>query len=101
MSPKIYEYKGISILFYSNEHYPVHIHAIYNDMVCLITIYTKNGKISNITYKTPKNNKPFSSSKMKTLKNLINNRKGQIVLAWAKHFILNDNIKTEIINKLK
>lgn len=27
--PKIFEYLGISILFYSNEHEPVHVHGEY------------------------------------------------------------------------
>ena len=28
--PKIFEYLGILIFFYSNEHEPIHVHAKYN-----------------------------------------------------------------------
>lgn len=27
--PKIYEYLGIMIMFYSNEHEPIHVHGKY------------------------------------------------------------------------
>ncbi|MCK5209171.1 MAG: DUF4160 domain-containing protein, partial [Cyclobacteriaceae bacterium] len=29
--PKIYEYLGIVIMFYSDEHEPTHVHAVYNN----------------------------------------------------------------------
>jgi len=27
--PKLYEYFGLVVLFYSNEHHPVHVHGLY------------------------------------------------------------------------
>ncbi|MGH2574616.1 MAG: DUF4160 domain-containing protein [Ignavibacteria bacterium] len=29
--PKLYEYFGIIILFYSNDHEPIHVHGKYQD----------------------------------------------------------------------
>lgn len=29
--PKLYEYFGLIILFYSNEHEPIHVHGKYQD----------------------------------------------------------------------
>jgi hypothetical protein len=29
--PKLYEYLGIIIFFYSNEHEPIHVHGRYGD----------------------------------------------------------------------
>ena len=32
--PKIFEYLGIVIFFYSNEHEPIHVHASYDGLEC-------------------------------------------------------------------
>ncbi len=69
--PKIFEYLGIIIFFYSNEHEPIHVHATHNSLESKAEFfYIVNGKISEIRIKLVKDRKPLNESKtQKILKN--------------------------------
>ncbi|MCX6249230.1 MAG: DUF4160 domain-containing protein [Bacteroidetes bacterium] len=43
--PKIFEYLGILIFFYSNEHEPIHVHGKYNGFESKAEFYIVDGKI--------------------------------------------------------
>ena len=49
--PKIYEYLGIVIMFYSDEHEQIHVHAVYNNNTVKVSFFIKDGKIYRVTYK--------------------------------------------------
>jgi hypothetical protein len=55
--PKIFEYLGIIIFFYSNEHEPVHVHARKGGFESKAEILIKNGIIYEIKIKTVKGSK--------------------------------------------
>lgn len=82
--PKIYEYPGIVIIFYSDEHEPIHVHAVYNNIV-KVSFFIKDGKIYRVTYKDVYGK--FSSTKLKQLKKFTTTYKEKIVTAWDSYFI--------------
>lgn len=43
--PKIYIYLGVIILFYSNEHEPVHVHGKYQGMESKAELIINEGKV--------------------------------------------------------
>ena len=43
--PKLYEYLGIIIFFYANEHEPIHIHARKGEYESKAEIILMNGKV--------------------------------------------------------
>jgi len=49
--PKIFEYLGILVFFYSNEHEPIHVHAKKGEYECKAEFYIVNGKIEDKDYK--------------------------------------------------
>ena len=49
--PKIYEYLGILIFFYSNEHEPIHVHGNYNGLESKAEFLIVDGKIVEIKIK--------------------------------------------------
>ncbi len=49
--PKIYEYLGILIFFYSNDHEPIHVHAKKGEFESKAEFYIINGEISEIIIK--------------------------------------------------
>ncbi|WP_217521895.1 DUF4160 domain-containing protein [Vibrio metschnikovii] len=49
--PKIYEYLGIVLFFYSNEHEPIHIHGKFQGRESKAEIHLKNGRIVKIIIK--------------------------------------------------
>lgn len=46
--PKIFEYLGILIFFYSNEHDPVHVHGKHDGFESRAEFYIVDGKIVEI-----------------------------------------------------
>ncbi|WP_205940984.1 DUF4160 domain-containing protein [Pedobacter yonginense] len=46
--PKLYEYLGLIILFYSNEHEPIHVHGKYQGMESKAEIIFVNGTFKEI-----------------------------------------------------
>lgn len=49
--PKIYEYMGITLFFYSNEHEPIHIHGKFQGRESKAEIHLFNGRVNKITIK--------------------------------------------------
>jgi hypothetical protein len=48
--PKLYEYFGLYVLFYSSEHDPVHVHGIYQGAECKAELIVQNGEITRIQF---------------------------------------------------
>ena len=46
--PKLYEYFGLVVLFYANEHEPVHVHGKYHERESKAEIFLENGEIIDI-----------------------------------------------------
>lgn len=46
--PKIFEYLGIAIRFYANEHEPIHVHALYDDAELKVEFEIVNKEIVSI-----------------------------------------------------
>lgn len=95
--PTIYEYFGIIIRFYSDDHEPIHIHALYDDNIVKVSLYVKNGAISKVTYTNLKGK--FAPNKLNDLKNFIDKYKYQIVLKWTEFYEWDKKIKKVLITK--
>jgi len=63
--PKIFEYLGISILFYSNEHEPIHVHGKYQGCESKAEFIIVDGKISQILIKNVKGKQALPSNELK------------------------------------
>lgn len=57
MSPKILEYNGIIIRFFSGEHHPIHVHAFYageyqmGEYQMKVEFFLREGKIIKTEFK--------------------------------------------------
>ena len=60
--PKIFEYLGIIIFFYSNEHEPIHVHARKGEYESKAEFIIFNGEIVKIKIKENKGFKPLIGS---------------------------------------
>src|ERR1700746_2126311 len=96
MSPKLFEYKGIVLRFYSNDHLPVHVHAIYGNIRGMkVELIQQNGKIKEIVYKKLKGYKKLEPSQIKDLEKMIKKYSGLIIEHWVDYFVSGKtNIKT-------
>ena len=48
--PKLYEYFGIIIMFYSNDHEPIHVHGKHNGRESKAEIILRDGKVVSIKF---------------------------------------------------
>ena len=95
--PKIFEYLGIIIRFYSDEHEPIHIHATYNEHVVKVSFFLRDGKIYRVTYSGIAGK--FPVSKLNELKEFIAVYKDEIVKAWDSYFIWKTKVNFVRITK--
>ena len=98
MSPKLFVYNGIELLFFANDHLPVHVHAIYEKSFGMKVEFVKeNSKVVNIEYKSLKGFKKFKPAQMRDLKKLINKYADEITNDWVNFYVEGVKIKTRII----
>lgn len=69
--PKLYEYLGIVIFFYSNEHEPIHVHGRYAEYESKIEIVLEKGVVQNLKLKSVLGKKPLPASQSKDFKRLV------------------------------
>jgi uncharacterized protein DUF4160 len=97
--PKIYEYLGILILFYSNEHEPIHVHAKKGESESKAEFYLSNGLITEIIISNIKGTEPLSGKELKNFKVFLAHYAEQIVKKWIDYFVYHKNVEFERINK--
>ena len=98
--PRIYEYLGILISFFSNEHDPIHVHAFYQDYAVKIEFYLMNNKIKKIKYLKIKGYEEFPPAKLKALKKFVKAYQERIIQKWVLHFVGHSKMKCERITKV-
>jgi hypothetical protein len=97
--PKIYEYLGILIFFYSNEHDPVHVHGKYNEFEISAEFFIVDGKIEEIRIKPIKGRRPLEGNKFRDFKEFISLYGDRIVEKWVDYFVYHKDVAFERINK--
>ena len=95
--PKLYEYLGIIISFYSGEHAPIHVHGKHGGRECKALIYVRNGKVVRVEFLRSKG--VLEAAKQKQFQKFVTTRAGDIVGKWTDFFILNKEITPEHITR--
>lgn len=100
--PKIYEYLGISIMFYSNEHEPIHIHGKYQGNESKAEFIITDGQIIDIKIKDAKGKRALPQKELKEFKLFVYKFKDDIVKKWIDYFVYHKSIKCiKVENKVK
>ncbi len=97
--PKIFEYLGILIFFYSNEHEPIHVHARKGECESKAEFIIQNGKIIEIGIKQIKGIAPLNRSEIKLFKEFLRVFADNVVQKWIDYFILHKDVEFEKITK--
>jgi hypothetical protein len=97
--PKLYTYLGIVILFYSNEHEPIHVHGKHQGNESKAEIIIDNGEIKEIHIKSVKGRNPLKSSILNDFKKFVETYADEIVKKWIDYFVLHKQISCEDINR--
>ena len=96
--PKLYEYLGIVIFFYSNEHQPIHVHARYEGKESKIELVVKNGQVVKLLTKQVLGKKSLPKIKLKQFEKLVIKLADEIMQSWINYFVLNKSI---VLKKLE
>ena|ERR1700756_2938735 len=100
--PKIFEYLGIVLFFYSNEHEPIHVHAKYDSFESKAEFYIINGKITEIKIKLVQGRRPLTGTKLKDFEEFLEAYANKIVEKWVDYFVYHKDVNFERIQgKLK
>jgi len=100
--PKLFEYLGITIMFYSNEHEPIHVHGKFQGMENKAELIIVNGEVVEVQIKKVKGRSELDPQKLKDFKNFVVLFSDQIIQKWVDYFIYHKSIKCiKIEGKLK
>ena len=97
--PKLYEYFGLRVYFYANEHEPVHVHGFYQGRESKAEILIENGLIVGIRVLSVPGMKPLAGRVLADFKLLVSRRADDIVRKWIEFFVHHRQIETETINR--
>lgn len=96
--PKIFEYLGILIFFYSNEHEPIHVHGKHDGFESKAEFYIIEGKIVEIKVKSIKWLRPLTGIKLKDFEAFLEKYSENIVQKWIDYFVYHKDVEFEKIN---
>ena len=97
--PKLYEYFGLVILFYSQEHEPIHVHCKFQGKESKAEIIFESGKFVEVRITDVKGKEPLDSQNLKKFKKLVEFYRDDIVRKWVDFFVYNKVIDSEKITK--
>ena len=92
--PKLNDYFGLIILFYSKEHEPIHVHGKYQEMESKAEIIFENGKFRKVRIVKVRGKKQEKKFKL-----LVENLRDDIVRKWVDFFVYNKTVSPEIITR--
>jgi hypothetical protein len=97
--PKLYEYMGIIVFFYSNEHQPVHVHGRYQGKESKLEIILVDGLVSEIRVQDVVGKPPLTGRQLKDFKILVETFANDIVKSWVDYFVYNKSIANKRITR--
>jgi hypothetical protein len=97
--PRLYEYFGLIVLFYSNEHEPVHVHGKYQGCESRAEFIIENGRIVEIRYSPVRGKEPLPTSQLGDFRTLVEQYAEEIVQKWIDYFVLHRPIQAKRITR--
>ena len=97
--PKLYEYFGLVVFFYTNEHQPIHVHGEFQGGYARAEFFLKDGKILRIVFSNITGKRPLPAAKLKDFRLLVKAKADDIVRRWIECFVFKKHIAPEIISR--
>jgi hypothetical protein len=97
--PKIFEYLGIIIFFYSNEHEPIHVHAKKGEFESKAEFFIINGIISEIKITNSTGAQPLKGKDLNDFEKFLEVFANEIVQKWINYFVYHKEVEFEKITK--
>jgi hypothetical protein len=95
--PAIFEYLGILLFFYSNEHEPIHVHGKIAEFESKAEFYIVNGQITEIKIKEVTGKKPLKGANLRDFKKFLKKYGEKIISKWVDYFVYHKTFPCEKI----
>jgi hypothetical protein len=97
--PKLYEYFGLRVYFYANEHDPVHVHGFYQGHESKAELIVENGVVIGVRILAVAGMEPLKGKALGNFKLLVSRKSEDIVEKWVEFFVHRRQIEPEIITR--
>lgn len=97
--PKLYEYFGLIVMFYANEHEPVHVHGKCQGREARAEIVVIDGTVVDIRFAAVAGRLPLETSEMRYFRELVEAKASEIVSKWIDFFVLHKPVRPETITR--
>ena len=97
--PKLYEYFGLIVLFYSNEHEPVHVHGLYQGSECRAELVVEDGVVIDINFSNVRGRRSLAPAQLADFKLLVSRYADDIVNRWVDFFVLHKQVTPKRITR--
>jgi Domain of unknown function (DUF4160) len=100
--PKLFEYFGIIVFFYSNEHEPVHVHGRSGGRESRAELTIENGQVTGIRYTAVRGRRPLARAQLGDFQQLVEHFAPEILEKWIDYFILHRPVQPrKIVRRIK
>ena len=97
--PKLYDYFGLRVYFYANDHEPVHVHGFYQGRESKAELIIVNGVITGIRIVPVAGMRPLTGKTLADFELLVSRRAEDIVEKWVEFFVRHRPIQAETITR--
>lgn len=97
--PKLYEYFGLRVYFYANDHEPVHVHGFYQGRESKAELVIMNGVVTEIRIVPVAGMRPLAGRALGDFETLVSRRAEDIVEKWVEFFVHRRPVKSETITR--
>ena len=87
------------MLFYSNEHEPIHVHGQSQGRESKAELVVENGKVVRINYSAVKGRRPLSSRELGKFQTVTKYYAEEIVQKWVDYFVLHKPVEAKKITE--
>jgi len=86
--PKLYEYLGLVVFFYANEHEPVHVHCRKENRESRAELLFVEGQLMELRLTDVRGKLPLTPGEARDFLTLVEHFSGEIVQKWIDFFVL-------------
>jgi hypothetical protein len=97
--PKLYEYFGLIVFFYSNEHEPVHVHGRYQGCESKAELIIEDGAVVDIRFGPIRGRRPLEDAQLRNFEALTRHYADDILHKWIDYFILHKEVPSVTVNR--
>ena len=100
--PKLYEYLGLIVFFYANEHEPVHVHCRKENRESRAELLFIAGRLAELRLTDVRGKQPLTPSEARDFLQLVEHFSDEIVQKWIDFFVLHKSFApVQITRRLK